>query len=50
MQKILDRKTKPATYAMDLNLVGDYWGENRANPLLMCCCGACLRKVSTDAF
>jgi hypothetical protein len=27
MQKILDRKTKPATYAMDLNLVGDYWGE-----------------------
>jgi alanine-glyoxylate transaminase/serine-glyoxylate transaminase/serine-pyruvate transaminase len=26
MQKILDRKTKPATYAMDLNLVGDYWG------------------------
>ena len=26
LQKILDRKTKPATYAMELNLIGDYWG------------------------
>ncbi len=26
LDKIQNRKTKPATYAMDLNLVGDYWG------------------------
>lgn len=26
LEKIQNRKTKPATYAMDLNLVGDYWG------------------------
>lgn len=27
MQKLLNRKTKVASYYFDLNLVGDYWGE-----------------------
>jgi alanine-glyoxylate transaminase/serine-glyoxylate transaminase/serine-pyruvate transaminase len=26
LQKLKSRKTKPATYNLDLNLVGDYWG------------------------
>ena len=26
MEKLQNRKTKPATYNLDLNLVGDYWG------------------------
>ena len=37
MQKILDRKTKPATYAMDLNLVGDYWGEQTGRVVAVYC-------------
>ena len=27
MQKLLNRKTKVASYYFDLTLVGDYWGE-----------------------
>lgn len=27
LEKIQNRKTLPATYAFDLNLVGDYWGR-----------------------
>eukprot|EP00798_Chlamydomonas_sp_ICE-L_P006579 gene6579-3231_t len=26
MEKVLKRKTKPATYNLDINLIGDYWG------------------------
>ena len=26
MKKLQGRKTKPATYTLDLNLIGDYWG------------------------
>lgn len=25
-EKLKNRKTKPATYNLDLNLIGDYWG------------------------
>ena len=26
MEKLQSRKTTPATYYLDMNLVGDYWG------------------------
>ena len=26
MSKLKSRKTKPATYNLDMNLIGDYWG------------------------
>ena len=26
MEKLKGRKTKPATYNLDMNLIGDYWG------------------------
>lgn len=26
VKKLQSRKTKPATYNLDLNLIGDYWG------------------------
>jgi alanine-glyoxylate transaminase/serine-glyoxylate transaminase/serine-pyruvate transaminase len=26
LRKLKGRKTKPATYNLDLNLIGDYWG------------------------
>lgn len=26
MQKLQSRKTPPATYNLDMNLIGDYWG------------------------
>jgi alanine-glyoxylate transaminase/serine-glyoxylate transaminase/serine-pyruvate transaminase len=26
LQKLLQRKTKIASYNLDLNLIGDYWG------------------------